>query len=135
MPTLHFGPSLGWAAFASVSALAVFYAAARARNGLAALRARQQELESTVLGLRREIAGVARGLARGVERQQRLERQAALLSERIAGIAARAESPTLDRAIASARRGAEPGKLAAEFGLSRGEADLVARLHGRRKRA
>jgi len=41
----------------------------------------------------------------------------------------------LDQAIDHARRGADARRLTVEFGLSRGEADLVARMHGRKTRA
>jgi hypothetical protein len=42
---------------------------------------------------------------------------------------------SFDQAIDSARRGADPVKLTQQFGLSRGEADLVMRLHGQKKSA
>jgi hypothetical protein len=44
----------------------------------------------------------------------------------------RAAEP-LDRAIDSARLGATPRSLAQKFGLSHLEAELVSRLHGRKK--
>ena len=37
--------------------------------------------------------------------------------------------------VASARRGTDSGRLRQQFGLSRSEADLVWRLHGRKKTA
>jgi hypothetical protein len=42
-------------------------------------------------------------------------------------------SESLDQAIDLARRGADSDRLEQQFGLSAGEADLVARLHGRAK--
>ena len=41
----------------------------------------------------------------------------------------------LEQAIELARRGADADKLAAQFGLSSGEAELVARMHGRKRSA
>jgi Protein of unknown function (DUF2802) len=38
-----------------------------------------------------------------------------------------------DQAIDFARRGTDPGRLTQQFGLSRAEADLVTRLHGRKQ--
>jgi len=120
---------------AGVFSMAALGCAVRAMIGIAGLHARRRELEANVRALREELSGVALGLERHRERQQRLERDLALLSARVLDVEARAEAPGFEQAIASARRGAEPERLADEFGLSRGEADLVARLHGRRKRA
>jgi hypothetical protein len=131
----HFDTIPALAALAGVFALAALGMAARVVIGLAGLRARNRELEDSVRALRRELSGVALGLARSGERQQRLERDGARLTARVLGVEARAEAPAFDRAIASARNGAESDRLAHEFGLSRGEADLIARLHGCRKRA
>jgi hypothetical protein len=52
--------------------------------------------------------------------------------ELVASISARRPTQSIDQAIDSARRGGDPVKLTQHFGLSRGEADLVMRLHGRR---
>jgi hypothetical protein len=131
----HFDLALVFVLFAGVLALAALCVAARAARGLVDLRARNRELESSVLKLRREFAQIARGLARSGAREQRLESHFTHLRERVVGVEARGETPAFDRAIDSARRGAGADRLADEFGLSRGEADLVARLHGRRKRA
>jgi hypothetical protein len=45
-------------------------------------------------------------------------------------VEARAPAKALDEAVLSARRGADTRQLTQRFGLSRGEAELVARLHG-----
>jgi hypothetical protein len=123
------------AVLAGVFALAGLPAAILAVSALSRLRARSRELEASLVALRRELAGVSLALARSDLRQQCLELHGVQLSERIVIVEARAAAPSLDRAIDSARHGAEPEKLAHEFGLSRGEADLVAKLHGQRKRA
>jgi hypothetical protein len=66
---------------------------------------------------------------------KRLEAELTALAERMGTLEVRGQSRAFDQAIDSARRGADPGRLTEQFGLSRGEADLVARLHGRKKTA
>jgi len=67
----------------------------------------------------------------GVSR--RVEHAFAGVTERVDVFESRASSgsATLDQAIDLARRGAGSERLERQFGLSIGEADLVARLHGR----
>ena len=63
---------------------------------------------------------------------------AALLTAIAAGSSMRhwrTRCAALESNIAALRRGVDPGKLIQQFGLSRSEAELVARLHGRKKRA
>jgi type II secretory pathway component PulJ len=124
-------PTLIAGSIGSVALLATLLA----MIALGRLRARNRALESSVATLRRELDTIARSFAHHAERQQRLAEDGARLSERIISIETRAKDPSFDRAIDSARRGAAPEKLAQAFGLSPGEADLVARLHGRRKLA
>jgi hypothetical protein len=66
-----------------------------------------------------------------VRRVADLERQGRLVAERLVLAESHTAHRGFEEAIDSARRGAASGKLAVRFGLSRGEADLVARLHGR----
>jgi hypothetical protein len=66
-----------------------------------------------------------------VRRAAEVERQCRLVGERLLLTESHTANRSFEEAIDSARRGAAPGKLAVRFGLSRGEADLVARLHGR----
>jgi hypothetical protein len=107
------------------------YAALRAFKHV---RDRCAELESTAAALRRELDLVATVAARTGAHLKRIETGGVDLAERVARIEARGEPRRIDAAIDSARRGAEPHKLAERFGLSEGEAALVTRLHGRGKR-
>jgi len=66
-----------------------------------------------------------------VRRAAEVERQCRLVGERLLLTESHTANRSFEEAIDSARRGAAPGKLSVRFGLSRGEADLVARLHGR----
>jgi hypothetical protein len=97
------------------------------------LRGRCLALEAALLSLRREIETVTSLSVRAARRTKRIEHDLSMVSDRLTALESRSESPSFDQAIDSARRGAEPDKLAQRFGLSRGEADLVTRLHGRTK--
>lgn len=68
-------------------------------------------------------------------RVKRIEQEYAGVVDRVDQVELRGAAPSFDQAIDSARRGAGPGKLTQQFGLSRGEADLVTRLHGRKMSA
>ena len=68
-------------------------------------------------------------------RVQRIEHEYSGVADRVDQVELRGTAQSFEQAIDSARRGADPGKLAQQFGLSRGEADLVTRLHGRKKSA
>jgi hypothetical protein len=94
------------------------------------LRAMNLSLETRVNSLCRDLEGLKAVSADMVRRSAFVERQYRLVAERVAVAESHNANRSFDRAIDSARRGAESGKLAARFGLSRGEADLVARLHG-----
>ena len=103
----------------------------------AARRARERcvVMETQLAALRSELDLAA---AAGIKTGHRIKR----IAEGYAGLAARADQLELrgaaqcfDQAIDAARRGADTGKLTQQFGLSRSEADLVARLHGRSKSA
>jgi hypothetical protein len=97
------------------------------------LRERCLALEAGMLSLRRDVEIATSVTVRAGRRTKRIEQEFSILSDRMTALESRAESPSFDRAIDSARRGAEPDNLAQRFGLSRGEADLVTRLHGRTK--
>jgi hypothetical protein len=133
---------------------AVLAAAALAASWIAAMklravRAQGLVLESRVAALRRDLdrvgavaaQGCARALnleqaqVRSLARLQRIEQGYTKICDRIELAEFRGEGRSFDQAIEFARRGADPGKLAEKFGLSRGEAELVTRLHGRAARA
>jgi hypothetical protein len=94
-----------------------------------------QSLEASIVALRRELELVASISVRTGRRVQRVEHQFSGVTERVDLVESRspARSESLDQAIDLARRGADPDRLEQQFGLSSGEADLVARLHGRPK--
>lgn len=100
---------------------------------------RYEVLESTVEALSREMELVASISARTGRRVQRVEHEFSDVAERVDVVESRGPSvhaaESLDQAIEWARGGADADKLAEQFGLSSGEAELVARLHGRKKSA
>jgi hypothetical protein len=96
-------------------------------------RARCAAVESSLAALHREfelMASISLKTGRGVKRMQH---DHAGMVDRVELLELRGSAQSFDLAIDSARRGADPGKLAQQFGLSRTEADLVTRLHGRKK--
>jgi hypothetical protein len=97
------------------------------------LRDRCLVLENGLSSLRRELEVTTAETVLAESKLKRIDRDFSSVSDRMTALESRAESPSFDQAIDSARRGAEPDKLAQRFGLSRGEADLVTRLHGRTK--
>lgn len=107
-------------------------AALRASRGW---RARCLSLESGLAAVRRELELVASISAKSGRRVKRIEQEYSTVSDRVDQVELRGSVQSFDLAIDSARRGADPGKLTQQFGLSRGEADLVTRLHGRKKSA
>jgi hypothetical protein len=120
----------------SVSAVGAALLAVRAARQW---RVRCESLESSFAGLRRELQMVASISARTGRRVQRVEHEYSDVAERVDWVETRSstssKSGSLDLAIDSARQGADSEKLTQSFGISRGEADLVARLHGRQKSA
>jgi hypothetical protein len=120
----------GVAAAALVVALVAVHAAR-------AWRTQCEALGSSVAALRRELELVASISVRTGRRVQRVEHEFSGVTERVGQVELRAAPGTgaLDQAIDLARRGARPERLEQQFGLSIGEADLVARLHGKRLQA
>jgi len=102
-------------------------------------QARCEALESSVEALRREVALVASISARTGRRVQRVEHEYSDVAERVDVVESRgpvsAVTLSLDQAIECARSGGDADELAEQFGLSSGEAELVARMHGRKKSA
>jgi hypothetical protein len=84
------------------------------------------------LALLRAEVGAAVGLgAKAGERLRRLEKVSARMAERLGQLELRGEGRPYDQAIALAQRGGDADRLVSHFGLSRSEADLLARVHGR----
>ncbi len=125
----------------------------RAARQLRSLREDGAALESRAGALRRELDRVAAAGAKAqsqaesqakqlrqahaqtLAQLQHVEQEYAKIADRMGLVEFRGEGRSIDQAIDFARRGAEPDKLAAKFGLSRGEADLVTKLHRRAARA
>lgn len=93
---------------------------------------RLQLLEDEIVVLRAEVAATAGIGARVGERLRRLDQAGAQLGERLGQLEVRGDGRPYDHAIALVRDGADADRLVTHFGLSRGEADLVSRVHGRR---
>jgi hypothetical protein len=98
-------------------------------------RARCLAVETSLAAMRREIEVLASISLRTGRRVKRIEQEYSGVANRVELVELRGAAASFDEAIDSARRGADPGRLTQQFGLSRVEADLVTRLHGRRKTA
>jgi hypothetical protein len=99
------------------------------------MKARYAALESSVAAMRREFEVVGSISLRTGRRSKRIEQDYAGVADRVELLELRGSLPSFDQAIDSARRGMDSGRLTQQFGLSRVEADLVTRLHGRRRTA
>jgi hypothetical protein len=97
------------------------------------LRKRSAALESSLAAMRRELEITAAISLRTGRRVNRVEHEYSGVAERIESVELRGPAQCFDQAIDFARRGSDSGKLTQQFGLSRAEADLVTRLHGRKK--
>ena len=96
-------------------------------------RGRCVSVESSLAALRRELELASSiGMKTG-RRVRRIEQEYASVADRVEQVELRGAAQFFDQAIDSARRGADPDILAQQFGLSCVEADLVTRLHGRKK--
>jgi hypothetical protein len=135
MGGINMNPGIPAASAAAVLCLVVLLGAWLAVLAMRRLRARSEALEESLGALRREARVAAAVGARAVRRLKLIEQAYARVSDRLQFVERRAEGRSFDQAIDSARRGADSGSLAEQFGLSRGEAELVARMHGQPKRA
>jgi hypothetical protein len=99
------------------------------------LTTRCVEVESNLAAMRRELELLASISLKTGRRVKRYEQESVGVADRVAQVELRGSAQSFDQAIDSARRGTDSGRLTQQFGLSRGEADLVARLHGRKKTA
>ena len=123
------------AASAAIIGCAALIAAIVANASMRRWRARCAALESNVAALGRELEMVASINVRNGRRVQRIEQEYSTVADRIEVIESRDPAAPFDRAIDWARRGADQSRLTQELGLSRSEAELVTRLHGRGKHA
>jgi len=98
-------------------------------------RTRCLALESSLTAVRRELELVASISIKTGRRIKRVESEYSGVAERMERVELRSPARSFESAIDSARRGTDSGRLTQQFGLSRSEADLVWRLHGRKKTA
>ncbi|HEX3398401.1 MAG TPA: DUF2802 domain-containing protein [Steroidobacteraceae bacterium] len=98
-------------------------------------RKRCMAVEATLAAMRGELEAMASISLRTGQRVKRIEHEYSGVADRIESVELRGPPQRFDQAIDSARRGADSGRLTQQFGLSRVEADLVSRLHGRKKTA
>jgi hypothetical protein len=96
-------------------------------------RTRCLALESSLTAVRRELELVASISLKTGRRMKRVESEYSGVAERMERVELRSPVRSFESAIDSARRGTGSGRLTQQFGLSRSEADLVWRLHGRKK--
>jgi hypothetical protein len=120
------GASLAFCALIAVVAL---------RFSMRRLIKRCAVAEASLAAMRRELEVTASISLRTGRRVNRIERECSGVAERIESVELRGPAQCFDQAIDFARRGTDSGRLTQQFGLSRAEADLVTRLHGRKKTA
>lgn len=89
-------------------------------------------LEAQIEGLKADLAATTGIGVRVGERLRRLDQLSTQMNERLGQIELRGEGRPYDQAIALSQRGADSSRLMSHYGLSRGEADLVSLVHGRR---
>jgi hypothetical protein len=114
-------------------AICALIAVAMLSFSMRGLRKRCAAAESSLAAMRRELEVTASISLRTGSRVKRIERECSGVAERIESVELRGPAQCFDQAIDFARRGSDPGKLTQQFGLSRAEADLVTRLHGRKR--
>jgi hypothetical protein len=88
--------------------------------------------EAEFQALRADVAATTGIGVRAGERLRRLDQLSTQLNERLGQLELRGEGRPYDQAIALSQRGAGVDRLMNEYGLSRGEADLLSLVHGRR---
>jgi len=129
---------MNWMIFAS--GVGVLMGAGALLVALAALRSerrwrgRVDSLQSSFDASRREVERLASIISRTGRRVQQVEHEFCDVAERVDVVESLrpsiASAGSLDQAIDWARHGAAADTLATQFGISRGEAELVSRLHG-----
>ncbi len=90
-------------------------------------------LENDFAAMRRDLELAASISARAGHQVKRIEKQFAGVADRVDLVESRGAAGSFDQAIEWARRGADASQLSDRFGLSRSEAELVSRLHGRKR--
>jgi uncharacterized protein DUF2802 len=90
-------------------------------------------IESQFEALKADLAASTGIGIRAGERLRRLDQLSSQINERLGQLELRGEGRPYDQAIALSQRGADAGRLMSHYGLTRGEADLVSLVHGRRR--
>ena len=103
--------------------------AVRARR----LGRRLRVLEAELTALKVTLRATSGTSTRAEDRLRRIEQAAAQLNDRLGQLELRGDGRPYDHAIALVRHGGDAERLVSHFGLSRGEAELVSRVHGPRK--
>jgi hypothetical protein len=98
-------------------------------------RAHCGAVEYSLEAIRRQFDLLVKSGVQTGRTADRIGEEFSLVADRLEQLEIRGAAQPLDQAIDSARLGATPGTLARKFGLSRLEAELVSRLHGRKKTA
>ncbi len=112
-------------------AAAVYWSVMRVER----LRVQHDALAAGLAASVRELELLAALAAKTGADTERTERDCVSLADRVEILELRGESRSYDQAIDSARSGADPAKLARQFGLSHTEASLVTLLHGAKRSA
>lgn len=99
----------------------------------ARVRRRLESIEEQFERFRADVAASTGIGVRAGEKLRRLDQLTAQLGERLGQMELRGEGRPYDQAIALVQRGAGSDRLMSHYGLSRGEADLVSLVHGRRQ--
>jgi len=129
--------ALPWAVVGAaliMGAVAVVAVVVMARQ-IRQLQGQRQDLSADLAAALREMEQLAAMTAKLGIHVGRVERGCNGLAERLEIMELRSESRPFDRAIDSARRGADPVRLERQFGLSQTEAGLVTLLHGTHRRS
>ncbi len=122
------------ASTAILALTAVFVVLWQSRK-IARLRREAVELHELVQHVRREAhSAVSYGSDVG-KRLRKQEKDLVELTDRLCLVEELGDARAFDRAIDVARQGAEADKLVANFGISRGEAELLTVVHGKRAAA
>lgn len=130
MVAMHLDSGLQIGLLSGALAVAGIFLAGSVWRSQRGLRTSLAAQETLIAVLRKELDAANAAHMSTVGRLKKLEKDFVDLFDRLGRIELRPDAQSFDRAIDSARRGAEPEKLAEEFGLSEGEAELLARLHG-----
>jgi hypothetical protein len=112
---------------------AALIATAYAVRAVRAMQARCLRVETSLAAMRREVEHMASISMKTGRRVRRIEHEYSGVADRVDQVEQRGPAQSYDQAIDHARRGADVSTLSSRFGLSEGEAQLVARLHGHKK--